>query len=135
MHLTAREEHSGFEQLRTLMQQDQIERRRESEERRSFEREVVSALQQLKVALPTPVHLLVSASHPLILSLKVAYTESVKKNTAQNSSMASNLLGMRTIFETKQFKSPAPSPKYACSRPLCTICLIAQSLSDCPVSL
>ena len=50
-HLTAREEHAGFEQLRLLLQQDQIERRRESEERRKFERSMVVALEQLKVLL------------------------------------------------------------------------------------
>ena len=50
-HLTAREEHAGFEQLRLLLQQDQIERRRESEERRKSERSMVVALEQLKVLL------------------------------------------------------------------------------------
>jgi len=93
-HLTAREEHAGFEQLRLLLQQDQIERRRESEERRKSERSMVVALEQLKIA----------------------YNDSVTKGIAQNSSMTSTLLSMRTLFETKQFKSPAPSPK--CARPV-----------------
>ena len=47
------------------------------------------------------------------MHLQIAYTDSVTKGIAQNSSMTSTLLSMRTLFETKQFKSPAPSPARA----------------------